>query len=80
MTREEAIEELKYIEDGLVSCELSYEALDMAIRSIEAWDKVKDDLGCIDRLYLNMGAKEVRVYPKWNVDKIIETHLKGVEE
>lgn len=36
MTREEAIEELQYIKDSLVSCELSYDALDMAIESLSA--------------------------------------------
>lgn len=36
MTREEAIEELQYIKDSLVSCELSYDALDMAIKSLSA--------------------------------------------
>ena len=35
-TREEAIEELHYIKDSLVSCELSYDALDMAIESLSA--------------------------------------------
>ena len=36
MTRAEAIEELQYIKDSLVSCELSYDALDMAIESLSA--------------------------------------------
>ena len=36
MTRAEAIEELHYIKDSLVSCELSYDALDMAIESLSA--------------------------------------------
>ena len=36
MTREEAVQELKYIYDSLVSCDLSYEALDMAIKSLSA--------------------------------------------
>ena len=35
MTIKDAVQELQYIKDSLVSCELSYEALDMAIRSLE---------------------------------------------
>lgn len=36
MTKVEAIQELKYIKDSLVSCELSYDALDIAIEALSA--------------------------------------------
>lgn len=36
MTKEEVVEELQYIHDSLVSCELSYEALEIAIKTLSA--------------------------------------------
>lgn len=49
MTTKEVIEELKYIKDSLVSCSLSYEALDIAIETIEENEKLAEDLQtCLD--------------------------------
>lgn len=36
MTKEEVVEELQYIHDGLVACDLSYEALEIAIKTLSA--------------------------------------------
>lgn len=36
MTKEEVVEELQYIHDSLVFCELSYEALEIAIKTLSA--------------------------------------------
>lgn len=74
MTRKEAINELKQIydaEDYSVPYE-THEALDMAIRSLEAWNEVqyeianKATLENVDDLVLCM--------------KIIDKHLQEVEE
>lgn len=35
MSRYGAVEELKYIKESFAKCELSYEALDMAIKALE---------------------------------------------
>ena len=46
MTREEAINELNYIKESFVKCELSYEALDIAIKALEEsqWIPVSEQL------------------------------------
>ncbi len=48
MTREEAIDELKYIKESFAQCELSHEALDMAIKALEETPK-------ISRRYISTG-------------------------
>lgn len=82
MTRDEAIKVLSNIPTvgRMNGKHLIVKALQMAIEALEAWDKVRESLDRIDRLYINTGAQVIRVYPKWNVDKIIEQHLKEVED
>ena len=51
MTTKEAIEELEYIKDSLVSCTLSYDALDMAIEALSKRDNaepIPQWRGCMD--------------------------------
>ena len=51
MTREEVVEELQYIHDGLVACELSYEALEIAIKTLSA--DVVEVVRCKDCIFLD---------------------------
>lgn len=39
MTRGEAVDELKYIKESFAQCELSHEALDMAIKALEEMEQ-----------------------------------------
>ncbi len=76
MTKEKALEILSHDRERLIDARgadySGVEALDMAIRSLEAWDKVKEELtdkatfDNVDDLVLCM--------------RIIDKHLKEVEE
>ena len=66
MTREEAIKILETIP----TISEQVDALEIAIRSLEAWDKVKNDL---DDLWLKGYS------PHTEVMEIIDRHLKEVE-
>lgn len=56
-------------------------AFKMAIRSLKAWDKVRASLDMLDCIEVDFGGRHyTRVYPSWNVNKIIENRLKEVED
>lgn len=78
MTREEAIRMLIRLKDGInfevTDSQKKMDALNMAIKSLEAWEKIEDDiyeLDCWDREY----AKGVN-----DVQEIIDKHLSEVSE
>lgn len=49
MTTKDVVQELQYIKDSLVSCELSYEALDIAMEKLRT-DHI-EVIKCIDCVY-----------------------------
>lgn len=73
MTREEAIadirDNIKPVVGGI--------SLDMAIRSLEAWEKVKEEINNIDCPYSSNPYKASKV--KEESLRIIDKHLKEVE-
>ncbi len=73
MTREEAIKALREMADGMPEdkCSDWIDACLIAIRSLEAWSKVKNDL---DDLWLEGYS------PHTEIIEIIDRHLKEVEE
>lgn len=73
MTREEAIEIING-EVGAMS-ERENEALDMAVRSLEAWDKVIEEIDDIDVLLFDDRC-EVKEECKY----IIKKHMREVED
>lgn len=48
MTKAEAINELNYIKESFAKCELSYEALDMAIKTLQEQPKTGEWNMCYD--------------------------------
>jgi len=80
MTREEAVLRLEVLKDFSQNNELKkmHEAIDMAIRSLEAWDEVKHE--CWDEGY-NFTGEYQGVWVRFkDIERIIDKHLKEVEE
>jgi len=76
MTVEQAIKELKKYS---IPCGKYVEAYNMAIKSLEAWDKVIEEL---EKEYIEDRSIGVKVY-QLGISKaldIIEEHLKEIEE
>lgn len=83
MTREEAIEQLKQIpiHDGVSDNYMKtiYEAIDMAIRSLEAWNEVQKEIyKQIDALDEIHEFRDKKAYFK--ALDIVNKYLKEVEE
>lgn len=84
MDNKQAIEELKQIKQNHI--ELNYRfrhlyddyiiAVDKAIASLEAWDKVKEDVKHSQFMFLS-GDKEVECIPIFVVMNIINRNLGG---
>lgn len=83
MTKEEAITELNTFKIGAKS-EIGENALDMAIRSLEAWDKVLKDVRRYE-LNCHFGVDDTKcklcnetVFD--SIQSIIKKHMKEVEK
>lgn len=74
MDNKQAIEWLEYIKDGYswnANCD---KAIDKAITSLEAWDKVIEDIKHSQFMFLS-GDKEVECIPIFEVINIINRNL-----
>ena len=95
MTREEAINQLRYDmamcnfnpttgEEYFVNddCRKDYEALSIAIKSLEAWEKIDDDIASLQDMYSIGGTDTEKTI--WEnlqaVRKTIHEYLSGVSE
>ena len=84
MTRQQAVDcltdkaECRYCKASSENCRQDAER--MAARSLEAWDEVRKSLNQLDHIYMNVSGQMIRIYPQWNVDRIIEEHMREVEE
>lgn len=75
MTREEAVKSLLEMRDGMPfdKCRDWIEAISMAIRSLEAWDKVLNEM--------DSSVVYPWDYGQWTKDyRIIKKHLEEVED
>ena len=79
MTNEEAIEQLK-IHKKEVFCDFGWnvsvlESIEMAIRSLEAWGKVKEEIKNAKPVY----PDRVRIWGTDTILALIDKHLQEVE-
>lgn len=68
MTKEEAINELNYIKESFAKCDLSYEAIDMAIKTLEDSEiiKCKDCKRFVSKVWLTgSGSVDVEGHCGW---------------
>ena len=84
MTREEAIKKLKTARFAFKPESETFASIEMAIRSLEAWEKVKADITETILYYKDWGQIEIKAQHKEEVLKevldCINRHLKGVTE
>ena len=74
----EAIEVLKNHTQHFIPTE-DIHALNMAIKSLEAWDKVKEDIKHSQFIFLD-GDKEIECIPMFEVMNIVNKYLKEIEK
>ena len=80
MTIHEAIKQLQNA-SSFSTLEQNRDAIEMAIKSLLVLNKIRFDLDNIKTMYLEASQGQyVMVYPKWNVDRIIDKYFMEMED
>jgi len=79
MTIDEAIKMLTQDDYGNCDCGDWCRAYDMAIRSLELWTKIKEEIKDLDLGFIDKEYQAGVAYGIMKIKKIIDKHLKEIE-